>query len=103
MLCSERELALSDSHTGIMELPEGTDHGQSFIAAMGLEDTLIEVDLTPNRPDCASVIGIAREIAGKLRRPLRLPVAERPSQQHQQDIFGRCRIVRNSARAMPPA
>jgi phenylalanyl-tRNA synthetase beta chain len=74
MLCSERELALSDSHTGIMELPEGIAHGQSFIAAMGLEDTMIEVDLTPNRPDCASVIGIAREIAGKLRRPLRLPV-----------------------------
>jgi phenylalanyl-tRNA synthetase beta chain len=76
MLCSERELALSDSHTGIMELPEGTDHGQSFIVAMGLEDTMIEVDLTPNRPDCASVIGIAREIAGKLQRPLRLPVQD---------------------------
>ncbi|KGO33360.1 phenylalanyl-tRNA synthetase subunit beta [Desulfobulbus sp. Tol-SR] len=74
MLCSERELALSDSHTGIMELPEGTAHGRSFITAMGLEDTMIEVDLTPNRPDCASVIGIAREIAGKLQRPLRLPV-----------------------------
>ena len=74
MLCSERELALSDSHTGIMELADGTVHGQSFIAAMGLEDTMIEVDLTPNRPDCASVIGIAREIAGKLHRPLRLPV-----------------------------
>lgn len=74
MLCSERELALSDSHTGIMELPEGTAHGQSFITAMGLEDTMIEVDLTPNRPDCAAVIGIAREIAGKLQRPLRLPV-----------------------------
>jgi phenylalanyl-tRNA synthetase beta chain len=74
MLCSERELALSDSHTGIMELPEGTAHGQSFIATMGLEDTMIEVDLTPNRPDCASVIGIAREIAGKLQRKLRLPV-----------------------------
>lgn len=74
MLCSERELALSDSHTGIMELPEGTAHGQSFVDAMGLADTMIEVDLTPNRPDCASVIGIARELAGKLRRPLRLPV-----------------------------
>ncbi len=74
MLCSERELALSDSHTGIIELPEHTAPGQSFIAAMGLEDTMIEVDLTPNRPDCASVIGIAREIAGKLQRRLRLPV-----------------------------
>ena len=75
MLCSERELGLSDSHTGIMELPDNTEHGQSFIKAMGLDDTLIEVDLTPNRPDCASVIGIAREIAGKLQRPLHLPVS----------------------------
>lgn len=74
MLCSERELGLSDSHSGIMELPEDTEHGLSFIQVIGLEDTLIEVDLTPNRSDCASVIGIAREIAGRLHRPLRLPV-----------------------------
>jgi len=74
MLCSERELGLSTGHSGIMELPEGTPHGQSFIDVLGLNDTLVEVDLTPNRPDCASVIGIAREIAGVLRRPLTLPV-----------------------------
>jgi len=81
MLCSERELGLSTGHSGIMELPEGTPHGRSFIEALGLNDTLVEVDLTPNRPDCASVIGIAREIAGVLRRPLTLPVdmAEVPS------------------------
>ncbi len=64
MLCSERELGLSEDHTGIMELPEGTPHGQSFIELTELKDTLLEVDLTPNRPDCASVIGIAREVAG---------------------------------------
>jgi len=74
MLCSERELGLSAGHSGIMELPEGTPHGQSFIDVLGLNDTLVEVDLTPNRPDCASVIGIAREVAGVLRRPLTLPV-----------------------------
>ena len=74
MICSERELGLSTAHDGIMELPEGTEHGRSFREAMGLDDTLIEVDLTPNRPDCASVIGIAREVAGILRQPLRLPV-----------------------------
>ena len=74
MLCSERELGLSDSHTGIMELPDDTVHGQSFIEAMGLKDIQIEVDLTPNRPDCASVIGVAREVAGFVRKPLTLPV-----------------------------
>ncbi len=74
MICSERELGLSNEHDGIMELPAGTEHGQTFIKAMGLEDTFVEVDLTPNRPDCASVIGIAREIAGVVREPLALPV-----------------------------
>ncbi len=74
MLCSERELGLSTGHSGIMELPADTPHGQSFIQALGLNDTLVEVDLTPNRPDCASVIGIAREVAGIIGRPLTLPV-----------------------------
>ena len=75
MICSERELGLSSAHEGIMELPESTEHGRSFLEAMGLNDTMIEVDLTPNRPDCASVIGIAREVAGIVRQPLTLPVA----------------------------
>ncbi len=74
MICSERELGLGTAHDGIMELPETTEHGQSFIEALGLKDTFVEVDLTPNRPDCASVIGIAREVAGILRKPMILPV-----------------------------
>ncbi len=57
MLCSERELGLGTGHSGIMELPEGTLHGQSFMQTLGLNETMVEVDLTPNRPDCASVIG----------------------------------------------
>lgn len=77
MICSERELGLSEDHTGIMELPDDTEHGRSFIEVMGLTDTMIEVDLTPNRPDCASVIGIAREIAGVAGRQLRLPLTDR--------------------------
>ena len=76
MICSERELGLSEDHNGIMELPEDVAHGESFIEAMGLADTMIEVDLTPNRPDCASVIGVAREVAGIVRKPLELPVAD---------------------------
>ncbi|MBW1637153.1 MAG: phenylalanine--tRNA ligase subunit beta [Deltaproteobacteria bacterium] len=74
MICSESELGLSEEHDGIMELPEGTGVGQSFITALGLDDTFIEVDLTPNRPDCASVIGIAREIAGITGKELAVPV-----------------------------
>ncbi len=74
MICSERELGLSTAHDGIMELPATIEHGQLFTEAYGLKDTFIEVDLTPNRPDCASVIGIAREVAAILNRPLTQPV-----------------------------
>ena len=74
MICSERELGLSNEHDGIMELPEGTPHGQAFIDAMELSDLCIDVDLTPNRPDCASVIGVAREVASVVGKPLSMPV-----------------------------
>ncbi|TCS41459.1 phenylalanine--tRNA ligase subunit beta [Reinekea marinisedimentorum] len=62
MLCSEKELGLSDNHDGIMELaadaPVGTDLREYF----DLDDLAIEVDLTPNRADCLSIRGIAREV-----------------------------------------
>lgn len=76
MLCSERELGLSSSHEGIMELPAETIDGQPFTRVMNLDDTVIEVDLTPNRADCASVIGIARELAGVTGGTLSLPVTD---------------------------
>jgi phenylalanyl-tRNA synthetase beta chain len=75
MLCSEKDIDISEDHSGIMELPGTAKEGQSLPEALSLRDTLIEVDLTPNRPDCTSVIGIAREIAGftnqKLKHPLK--------------------------------
>ena len=73
MLCSERELGLSEDHLGIMELDDEIEPGLSFIETSGLKDTQIEVDLTPNRPDCASVIGVARETAGLLRKKISVP------------------------------
>ena len=76
MLCSEKELGLNDSHAGIIELPKTCLDGDSLITALGLTDTLIEIDLTPNRPDCTSVIGIAREVAGLSGTKLRLPLIE---------------------------
>ncbi len=76
MLCSEKELGLNDSHAGIIELPESCAAGQSLRQALNLEDTLIEVDLTPNRPDCTSVIGVAREIAAFSGSSLKLPEAD---------------------------
>lgn len=74
MLCSERDLGISEDHTGIMELDESATDGQSLVESLGLSDVLIEVDLTPNRPDCTSVIGIAREVAGFTSQKMNLPV-----------------------------
>ncbi|MBS3805679.1 MAG: phenylalanine--tRNA ligase subunit beta [Oleiphilaceae bacterium] len=63
MLCSESELDLSDSHEGLMVLPEDAPTGQDLRQYLGLNDVTIDVDLTPNRPDCLSIKGIAREVA----------------------------------------
>ncbi|MBE7182977.1 MAG: phenylalanine--tRNA ligase subunit beta [Methylobacterium mesophilicum] len=63
MMCSERELQLSDEHNGIIELPETAPVGESFAAYAGLDDPVIEINLTPNRPDATSIHGIARDLA----------------------------------------
>jgi len=63
MMCSERELELSDEHDGIIDLPEDAPVGTSFASYAHLDDPLIEINLTPNRPDATSVHGIARDLA----------------------------------------
>src|SRR5690606_6722191 len=65
MLVSERELELSDEHEGIIELDPALSEriGERYIDAIGLNDPVIEVSLTPNRPDCTGVRGIARDLA----------------------------------------
>ena len=63
MMCSERELQLSDEHSGIIDLPEDAPVGASFAAYAHLDDPVIEINLTPNRPDCTSIHGIARDLA----------------------------------------
>lgn len=63
MLCSERELGLGREHGGIMELQGEFTPGEPFVPALGLDDARIEVDITPNRPDLLSHLGIARELA----------------------------------------
>ncbi|MER8555305.1 phenylalanine--tRNA ligase subunit beta [Mesorhizobium sp. M0142] len=63
MMCSERELELSEEHDGIIDLPADAPVGTSFAAYAHLDDPLIEINLTPNRPDATSVYGIARDLA----------------------------------------
>ena len=73
MLCSEKELGLSEDAAGLMELPTDISIGTSLIAALGLDDVMFELEITPNRPDCLSLIGVAREIRAETGNPLRLP------------------------------
>jgi phenylalanyl-tRNA synthetase beta chain len=63
MMCSERELELSDEHNGIIDLPADAPVGTSFAAYAHLDDPVIEINLTPNRPDATSIYGIARDLA----------------------------------------
>src|SRR5579863_2572800 len=73
MLVSEFELQLSDNHEGIIELPDDAPVGKNYGQWAGLDDPMIEINLTPNRADCTSVHGIARDLAaagmGKLKEP----------------------------------
>jgi len=70
MVCSEKELGISDSHEGILVLSPEAPIGTPLSAYLG--DVIFDLDVTPNRPDCLSVIGIAREIAALTDEPLRL-------------------------------
>ena len=70
MLCSGRELALDDDQAGILELPADAPTGVPLSDYLELDDHLIEVDLTPNRGDCLSALGLARELAALLDLPL---------------------------------
>lgn len=74
MLCSAKELGLAEAADGILELPADAPVGSTLYDYLELDDILIEVDLTPNRGDCLSVAGVAREVAAINRMPL-TPVA----------------------------
>ena len=73
MLCSARELGLSEDHTGLMDLPSDAPVGRDFRDWLGLDDVSIDVDLTPNRGDCFSLLGIAREVASINGVPMTWP------------------------------
>src|SRR5580704_5458912 len=79
MLVSEAELQISDDHDGIIDLPADAPVGESFAKYAGLDDPVIEINLTPNRPDCTGVHGIARDLAaadmGKFKDNAIKPVA----------------------------
>jgi phenylalanyl-tRNA synthetase beta chain len=74
MLCSARELGLSEDHTGLLILDDAAVIGQDIRAALQLDDRKLTIKLTPNRADCLSVVGIAREVSAITGAALALPV-----------------------------
>lgn len=73
MLCSARELGLSEDHSGLMSLPEDAPVGEDIRSYLALDDMLFTLKLTPNRADCLSLKGVAREVGALTGTPLALP------------------------------
>jgi phenylalanyl-tRNA synthetase beta chain len=73
MLCSPAELGVSHDHSGILVLPKDAALGEDVSGLLGLNDTIIELEVTPNRGDCMGMIGIAREVAALLGHELKVP------------------------------
>ena len=73
MLCSPMELGVAPTHEGILILPPGLEPGQDVKSALGLDDVVLDIEVTPNRPDFLSVIGIAREVAAATGAPFLHP------------------------------
>ena len=115
MLCSARELKLSDDHGGLLELAADAPLGQDIRAHLLLDDTLFTLKLTPNLAHCLSVYGVAREVSALTGTPLNAPAFPPVKTVHEQrlpvqikapDLCGRFsgRVVRNvDTRAKTPA
>lgn len=73
MLCSRKELGIEGDSSGIWALPPETPVGVPVSEALGLDDVIVEVSITPNRADCLSIMGIAREVSAVCKSPLRYP------------------------------
>lgn len=73
MLCSYSELGIEDDHEGIIELPQDAPIGKDIRDYLKLDDTIIEISVTPNRADCLSIVGVARDIAAVNQLPFSMP------------------------------
>jgi phenylalanyl-tRNA synthetase beta chain len=114
MLCSARELKLSEDHGGLLELPDDAPVGRNFRDYYALNDLKFTIKLTPNKADCLSVLGVAREVAALTGSPLAAPQSKPaavtldeklPVKVSAPDLCGRFagRVIRNlNAKAATP-
>jgi phenylalanyl-tRNA synthetase beta chain len=101
MLCSARELGLSDDHSGLLLLPRDTKLGAPMEALLGLPDAILDVNVAPNRPDALSHLGLARELAALLGVPLRHPQPPREAAPGAQALRGLASIAVADAAGCP--
>jgi phenylalanyl-tRNA synthetase beta chain len=73
MLCSEKELGIGEDAAGILALPADAPLGADLATYLGLDDTIFEIEITPNRPDVLAIVGVAREVAALTGAPFRYP------------------------------
>ncbi|MCH8283356.1 MAG: phenylalanine--tRNA ligase subunit beta, partial [Chloroflexi bacterium] len=90
MVCSERELGISDEHEGILVLPDEATVGAPLSDVLG--DVVFEFSVTPNRPDCLSVLGIAREVGALTGREVREPALDYPEAGERVERLARVEI-----------
>ncbi|RUM86405.1 MAG: phenylalanine--tRNA ligase subunit beta, partial [Candidatus Thioglobus sp.] len=76
MICSDSEIGMAESSDGITELDDDVTIGQSIRECLDLDDNIIELDITPNRGDCFSVLGVAREVCANYSLSLEMPIFE---------------------------
>ena len=91
MICSEAELGLSDEHDGIIVLPADAAPGAPLNAVLG--DTFLELELTPNRGDCLSILGVARELGAITGQPVRVPEIGYPEAGQPVDTLAKVTIA----------
>lgn len=93
MICSKYELGIEDDHSGIWVLPEDTPVGINFSDWYGLKDIIFEISVTPNRGDCLSHIGIAREIAAYCNIPVKYPKINLKENDQNINDFAKVEII----------
>lgn len=93
MICSERELGISDNHDGIIVLDSSLKEGTPLADALGMNDIVLDVAITPNRADALSHIGIARDLAAIFNKPFKYPEIKFEESQKQSDKVAAVEIV----------
>ena len=93
MLCSERELGLGEEHeAGVLTVEPDAPLGADLVSYLRLDDVVLDIEITPNRPDCLSVVGVARELAALTGTPFRVPPITLGESDEDVDTLARVRI-----------